>query len=88
MWVVSRHDSQSCWLYIIPHELKFIYDASSQVIIEMCLDMHIAYKLFFMYRKTSSISHTKSQSLNVSCFLLQLSALNPLKPGVKLRMKM
>ena len=40
------------------------------------------------YRKTSSISRTKSQSFNVSCILAQLSLLNPLKPGVKLRMKM
>ena len=40
------------------------------------------------YRKTSSISRTKSQSLNVSCILLQVSSLNPLKPGVKLIMKM
>ena len=40
------------------------------------------------YRKTSSISRTKSQTLNVDCILLQLSSLNPLKPGVKLRMKM
>ena len=40
------------------------------------------------YRKTSSISRTKSQSLNVSCILAQLFSLNPLKPGVKLRMKM
>ena len=40
------------------------------------------------YRKTSSISRTKSQNLNVSCILLQLSSLNPLKTGVKLRMKM
>ena len=39
-------------------------------------------------RKTSSISRTKSQNLNVSRILLQLSSLNPLKPGVKLRMKM
>ena len=37
---------------------------------------------------TSSISRTKSQSLNVSCILLLLSSLNPLKSGVKLRMKM
>ena len=49
--------------------------------------------LFFVdenntYCKTSSISRTKSQNLNVSCILLQLSSLNPLKPGVKLRMKM
>ena len=40
------------------------------------------------YRKTSSMSRTKYQSLNVSCILLQLSSLSPLKPCVKLRMKM
>ena len=40
------------------------------------------------YRKTSSISRTKLQSWNASRVLLQLSSLNPLKPGVKLRMKM
>ena len=40
------------------------------------------------YRKTSCISRTKFQTLNVSCILMQLSSLNPLKPGVKLRMKM
>ena len=40
------------------------------------------------YRKTSSINGTKSQDLNVSCILLQLPSLNPLKPGVKLGMKM
>ena len=42
----------------------------------------------FIYRKTSSISRTKSPNLNVSCTPLQLSSLNSLKPGVKLRMKM
>ena len=41
-----------------------------------------------IYRKTSSISRTKSQNLNVSCLLLQWSLPNPLKQGVKLRMKM
>ena len=40
------------------------------------------------YRKTSSISRTKFQNSNVSCILLQLSSLNPLKPDVKWRMKM
>ena len=40
------------------------------------------------YRKTSSISRTKSRTLNVSCILLQLSSLSQLKPSVKLRMKM
>ena len=43
---------------------------------------------FVMYRKTSSISRTKFQNLNVSCILLQLSSRHPLKPGVKSRMKM
>ena len=42
----------------------------------------------YKYRKTSSISRTKSRNSNVSCILLRLSSLNPLKPGVKLRMKM
>ena len=41
-----------------------------------------------MYCKTFSISHTKSQNLNVSCIVLRLSSLNPLKPGVKLRTQM
>ena len=40
------------------------------------------------YRETSSISRTKSQSLNISCIVAQLCSLNSLKPGVKLRMKM
>ena len=47
--------------------------------------LHIWY---IMYCKTSSISRTKFQNLNVSCILMQLSSLDPLKPGVKLRMKM
>ena len=47
----------------------------------------VGYPLY-LYRETSSISRTKSQKLNASCILLQLSSLNPLKPGVKLRMKM
>ena len=34
----------------------------------------------YYYRKSFSISRTKSQSLNVSCILLQLSSLNPWKP--------
>ena len=39
------------------------------------------------YRKTSCISRTKSQNLNVSHLLVQWSLPNPLKPGVNLRMK-
>ena len=40
------------------------------------------------YSQTANISHIKSQNLNVSSLILQLCLPNPLKPGVKLRMKM
>ena len=40
------------------------------------------------YRKTSSINRTNYQIVNVSHLVSQLSLLNPLKPNVKLRMKM
>ena len=43
---------------------------------------------FDTYHKTPSISRTKSQNLNVSCLIMQLSLLNQLKPCVKSRMKM
>ena len=38
--------------------------------------------------QTSNISHTKFQNLIVSHCVLQLSLPNPLKPGVKSRMRM
>ena len=54
--------------------------------------MNYAHNLCFVvtdyYRKTSSISRTKYQNLNVSYLIMQLSLLNPLKPGVESRMKM
>ena len=40
------------------------------------------------YRQISNIRRTKSQTLNASCLVLQLSLPNPLKPGIKSRMKM
>ena len=40
------------------------------------------------YRKISNIRRIKSQNLNVSRLVLQLPLPNPLKPGVKSRMKM
>ena len=39
------------------------------------------------YRKISNIRRTKSQNLNNYRLVLQLSLPNPLKPGVKSRMK-
>ena len=42
---------------------------------------------FYKYCKVSNIRRTKFQNLNVSHLILQLSFPNPLKPGVKSRMK-
>ena len=39
------------------------------------------------YRKISNIRRTKSQNLNAPRLVLQLSLPNPMKPGVKSRMK-
>ena len=36
-----------------------------------------------IYRPNSNIRYNKSPNLNVSCLILQLSLLNPLKPGIK-----
>ena len=49
---------------------------------------YVAINAYQNYHKTSNISRTKSQKWNISWILLQLSSLNPLKPCVKLRMKM
>ena len=40
------------------------------------------------YRQTSDIKRTKSQNLDISRLVLQLSLLNPLTTSVKSRMKM
>ena len=41
-----------------------------------------------IYRKVSNIRSTKSQNLNDSRLVLKSCVANPLKPGVKSRMKM
>ena len=43
---------------------------------------------FDMYRQIYNIRCTKPQDLNVSHLVLQLPLYNPMKPGVKPRMKM
>ena len=40
------------------------------------------------YHQISNIRDTQTQNLNVSCLVLQLYLPNPLKPGVKPRMRM
>ena len=54
----------------------------------MVIQFTYAYMFHRAYRKISNISRTKSPDLNVSRLVLQLSLPNPMKPGVKSRMKM
>ena len=49
---------------------------------------HVSHLKVWMYRTISNIRRTKSQNLNDSCLVMQLSLPNPLKSGVKSRMKM
>ena len=52
-------------------------------------NISIFYGIYWQtYRKISNIRRTKSQTLNVSRLVLQLSLPNPMKPGVKSKMKM
>ena len=46
------------------------------------------YLLFITYRKISNIRRTQNQNLTDSRLIMQLPLPNPLKPGVKSRMKM
>ena len=45
-------------------------------------------KTHWAYRQTINIRRNKSQNLNVSRLIWQLSLVNPLKPGVMPRIKM
>ena len=71
---------------LLRHLKLYLYRRNMYNHVDISFILHDQY--WRSYRKTSSISRTKSQSLNVSCILLHLSSLNPLKPCVKLRMKM
>ena len=73
--------------YPIAHPYEWAMGHLLLVLNVICVLCHIA-MLSTLYYKTSSISRTKFQNLNVSCILMQLSSFNPLKPGVKLKMKM
>ena len=44
--------------------------------------------LYGDYRKISNIRRTESPNLDVSRLVVELSSPNPMKPGVKSRMKM
>ena len=88
------------WFYINFWYCKFWHNISTTAVEPEVSPDYIVVRHFYLLNnlnllsaicitvKTSSISHTKFQNLNVSCILMQLSSLNSLKPGVKLIMKM
>ena len=84
-------ESDSCFAQSFPYQRdtknpRLVVDKITTDIYLISLVLWlISVALAYNYLKTSSISRTKSKNLNVSCILLQLSSLNPLKPGVKLR---
>ena len=81
----------SAWLCWLPGGIVW----RNEVLVPVMLKGHllpsielVSVRFHLDYRKTSSISCTKFQNLNISCILMLLSSLNSLKPGVKLLMKM
>ena len=70
----------------IPVGLGQILDLYIMVVSE--LNTSEALKVPQQLPPTSNISHTKSQNLNVSRLALRLPLPNPLRSGVKLRIKM
>ena len=52
------------------------------------ISKHVIDGKLYIYRKVSNIRRAKCQNLNDSRLVLQLSVPNPLKPSVKLIMKM
>ena len=66
-------------------EMLIFFSTTSHL--STCVDYTAVFCWISEYRQVSNIRHTKSQNLNVSCLVLQLSLRNLLKPGVKSRMK-
>ena len=79
---------QSIWVVKVTTSRAYEAWLSYAALSDAAATMNPQVQFHAIYRKTSSINRTKSQNLNVSCLLLQWSLPNPLKPGVKLRMKM
>ena len=74
----------------IQHKTQDIWPALSWQIFKMRLchkTPYITHHILEDYCQISNKRHTKSPNLNVSRLVLQLSLPNPLKPGVKSRVK-
>ena len=90
-----------CWyivcvcMYITcnaPHKQWIVYETltcvSMYVYIQYICIHTCIYSSVKIYRKVSNIKRTKSQNWNEAHLVLKSSLPNPLKPGVKSRMKM
>ena len=66
----------SPWLTLVLSRFSYLFNGNSYN------------RIIVLTRKVSNIRRTKSPNLHVSNLVLQLSLLNPLKPGVKSGMKM
>ena len=83
------------WLFLVEADkgnlqMKKEYDKSNKKFQSLLRKQEqlLRGKMNRRYHQISNISGTKSPNLNVSCLVLQMSLPNPLKPGVKWRMKM
>ena len=83
------------WLFLVEADkgnlqMKKEYDKSNKKFQSLLRKQEqlLRGKMNQCYHQISNISGTKSPNLNVSCLVLQMSLPNPLKPGVKWRMKM
>ena len=75
-----------------PHDANFVVIGVTAGCHNKMIRCHVVAWLWHSksesYRKISNIRRMKSPNLNVSSLVLQLSLPNPMKPGVKSRMKM
>ena len=75
--------------YSVNLNVAAIYLTRDREAIEtLATGLEIIAKISNLYRQTSSINRTTSQNWNVSRLILQLHFSDPLKPGVKSRMRM
>ena len=82
-----------CWVEatidLWTQSMRFSTDISIMIAWDPFQSKYIHHKeMDLKYRQFSNIRCTNSPNLIVSRLILQLSLCNPLKPGVKLRMKM
>ena len=69
---------------LFPIKFQTLYNAVYYDIISMTSARYRSDYELRKYHQTSNIGHTKSQNLNVSYLVLQLSLPNPLKPKMKM----